>query len=492
MITNYDAVSDRTLVNQGYYINEMGLYARPFGGSEETEVLYSIAVISSETGDFMPPYNGYHPAEIIQEYYATVSSSADVTIQRNMGAAALADDLRDTNLRVDSLETSRTWFWNCGNRKADTEKMVDAEGFRLFQGARIVVHFQWGNTAENITLNVNGTGAAPIHYNGAAIPSDYIRTGHMIEFLYYGDCWNVVGDLTQAQVDGLSERLENLTPSDIGALPSSCNAVSASKWNTPRKINGMNVDGTADRINYGICSTSGSTAAKTVSCTGFSLVTGAEITVKFNHTNTALNPTLSVNGTGAKAVYYKGVALPSGHIVSNGTYTFRYNGTQWEFVGDLTQEQVDKLDTEVSRLRGEVSNLKTEIGELKVILSSILEKMDISIYNGMLWTYYGSDSIRKASSYVTYAKCAIVQVESNAVYKVVTHRTDYKTSGVFDVLEAVSNNSGSSEEYSAAQSPLVGIEGTNTYTFRTQSTTKYLLINSGGLDFNIEVYRLKI
>ena len=427
--------------------------------------------------------------ENIRKFETSDPGHADVF---NAAFQGLVNNNTYLKLKTEKQEKKLAWFCVCGSRKADIEKIVDAEGFQLFNGVRAVVYFTWGNTAENITLNINGTGAYPVRYKNASLPAGFIQAEWAVEVAYHAGCWRVVGDLADRKAQELAERLDGMTPSDIGALPASGNAVSASKWNTARKINGMSIDGTADRTNYGVCSTSGSTAAKTVSCSGFNLVTGAEVTVKFNHTNTALNPTLNVNGTGAKAVYYKGVALPSGHIVSNGTYTFRYNGTQWEFVGDLTQEQVDKLDAEVSRLRGEVSNLKTEIGELKVILSSILEKMEMSIYNGMLWTYYGSDSIRKASSYVTYAKCAIVQVESNAVYKVVTHRTDYKTSGVFDVLEAMPNNSGSSEEYSAVQSPLVGIEGTNTYTFRTQSTTKYLLINSGGLDFNIEVYRLKI
>lgn len=240
--------------------------------------------------------------------------------------------------KIDSMFEKLAWFWNCGNGKADVAKSVDAEGFRLFQGVRIVIRFQLGNTAADFTMNVNGTGNIPVRYRGVPVPADYIRVGHMIEFVYYENCWNVVGDLTQAQVDALETRLNDLTPADIGALPSSGNAVSASKWNTARKINGMSIDGTADRTNYGVCSTSGSTTAKTVSCTGFSLITGAEITVKFNNTNTASNPMLNVNSTGAKAIYYKGKAVPAGYIAAKGTYTFRYNGTQWELVGDINTD----------------------------------------------------------------------------------------------------------------------------------------------------------
>ena len=113
------------------------------------------------------------------------------------------------------------------------------------------------------------------------------------------------------------------------------NVAGAAKWTTARNINGMTVDGSANRTNYGTCSTAAATAAKTVACTGFALVTGAEITVKFTVTNSASSPTLNVNGTGAKAIYYRGSAITAGYLAANRTYTFRYNGTQYDLVGDV-------------------------------------------------------------------------------------------------------------------------------------------------------------
>jgi hypothetical protein len=52
-------------------------------------------------------------------------------------------------------------------------------------------------------------------------------------------------------------------------------------------------------------------------------------------TNTAANPTLNVNSTGAKAIYYRGAAISAGYLAANRTYEFVYNGTQYELVGDL-------------------------------------------------------------------------------------------------------------------------------------------------------------
>ncbi len=113
------------------------------------------------------------------------------------------------------------------------------------------------------------------------------------------------------------------------------NAGTATKLATARSINGMSFDGSANRINFGVCSTSAATAAKTVACTGFALITGAEITVFFNTTNTAANPTLNVNNTGAKPIYYRGAAISAGYLAANRIYTFRYTGSAYSLVGDI-------------------------------------------------------------------------------------------------------------------------------------------------------------
>lgn len=80
IITNQNPATGETLIDEGFFINEMGLFAKIWEGENCTEILYSIAITSGEHGDFMPPYNGYNPAQIIQDYFATVSNSADITI----------------------------------------------------------------------------------------------------------------------------------------------------------------------------------------------------------------------------------------------------------------------------------------------------------------------------------------------------------------------------------------------------------------------------
>lgn len=118
---------------------------------------------------------------------------------------------------------------------------------------------------------------------------------------------------------------------------------------TPQNIKAL-------KIPYGTCSTAAATAAKTVTIrsdngsTGnnapFVLEGGAIIAIKFTVTNTAANPTLNVNETGAKAIYYRGSAIAKGNLAANRTYQFVYNGTQWEFVGDINTDT--NTDTKVT------------------------------------------------------------------------------------------------------------------------------------------------
>lgn len=138
------------------------------------------------------------------------------------------------------------------------------------------------------------------------------------------------------------------------------NAAKADKWATARNINGLSIDGSTNRFNYGTCSTAAATVAKVVDCAGFTLATGSEITVKFTVTNTADSPTLNVNGTGAKLIYYRGSVITKSYLAANRTYTFRYNGTQYELVGDINTDTNTKV-TSVANHYAPAANADSEL-----------------------------------------------------------------------------------------------------------------------------------
>ena len=105
------------------------------------------------------------------------------------------------------------------------------------------------------------------------------------------------------------DALETAITAAITALIAAGNAQTATRLATKRTIGGVAFDGSANIHHYATCSTAAATAAKTVALSGFALATGARVLVKFTVTNSAANPTLDVNGTGAKPIQYRGAQL---------------------------------------------------------------------------------------------------------------------------------------------------------------------------------------
>lgn len=95
---------------------------------------------------------------------------------------------------------------------------------------------------------------------------------------------------------------------------------------------------------YGTSSTIASTAAKVVTCSGFTLATGAIVGVLFSTANTAATPTLNVNSTGAKSIYV-GSATPSAtdNVLkwsANTLLYFQYDGTYFRYITSISAGSV--------------------------------------------------------------------------------------------------------------------------------------------------------
>ena len=89
---------------------------------------------------------------------------------------------------------------------------------------------------------------------------------------------------------------------------------------------------------YGTCSSLAAATEKAVVLANFdTLMEGVAVAVKFVYGNTATNPTLNVNGTGAKPIYKFGTTAP-GNVATeawnaNSIVTFGYDGTSWMMTG---------------------------------------------------------------------------------------------------------------------------------------------------------------
>lgn len=80
---------------------------------------------------------------------------------------------------------------------------------------------------------------------------------------------------------------------------------------------------------YGVCTTAGDTAAKSVSIDNTVLTPGGVISVNFTNSFTVSNPTLSVNGSDPKPIKLYGAAMPIWKVRDNTILTMNYDGTQF-------------------------------------------------------------------------------------------------------------------------------------------------------------------
>ena len=129
------------------------------------------------------------------------------------------------------------------------------------------------------------------------------------------------------------------------------NAATATKLKTARTIAGIAFDGTEDVHHLGTCKTPKATAAKTVEINGFVLKEGANVVVKFQYGIAAGSATLNVSGSGAKGIRYKGATLKK-DIKNYSLIQFEYDGTNWQIVGDLVEEE--RIDSVL--FEGELEN----------------------------------------------------------------------------------------------------------------------------------------
>ena len=83
---------------------------------------------------------------------------------------------------------------------------------------------------------------------------------------------------------------------------------------------------------YGYCETAANESAKTVDMTGFKLIEGTTVHIKFQNGNTVLNPTLNIQSTGAKPIVFSSASKDfDGNFGWHGDeiLTLTYDGTSW-------------------------------------------------------------------------------------------------------------------------------------------------------------------
>ena len=191
----------------------------------------------------------------------------------------------------------------------------------------MVPHAASGSTAA--TLNVNSLGAKQIRRRvssstgttSAGQTDDWLAAGKPVRVTYDGLFW--IADLPRTNATDL-----------MGTVAVANGGTGASTAAAARTNLGLNC--------YAVCETDGATATKVVSCSGFTLTTGAEITVLFQNENTASDCKLKVNDSDAYSIVYKGITVgasgSTGCIATNGCYKFVFDGTVFSGCWNLGHE----------------------------------------------------------------------------------------------------------------------------------------------------------
>lgn len=240
---------------------------------------------------------------------------------------------------------------DCDTAGATHAKTVTLEGFTLVKGARLIVNLKNANSgAGALTLNVNSTGAKTIRLNGT-VASTSTTTYTMGAGNY--NCY----------YDGTYWCMDNSYESYTSRL-----ALRSYKTNATRTFT---------------CSIGASTVAKTVSVEGYTLETRNEVLVYFSNTNTASNPTLNVNSTGAKPIKVFGTSPNSTNgLLKAGTYYCQYDGTNWNCYpyGVTNTVSADNMQSVTSNAVNDVTKKWTDISS-QVTLTITQNNASISVYN---------------------------------------------------------------------------------------------------------------
>ena len=116
---------------------------------------------------------------------------------------------------------------------------------------------------------------------------------------------------------------------------------------------------------YGVCNTLSDYAAKTVEMTGFELITGVTVHIKFTYSNAAENPpTLNINNTGAKPIVLYNTTSAGTDPTTTGwlagaVLSLTYDGTSW------VRDSGNNVDTHY--VNGTGLNLNSQTNAFSVI-----------------------------------------------------------------------------------------------------------------------------
>lgn len=282
----------------------------PSGGSSSTYMLDLQVKFSYKDGEkafydfgegIKIKIDDYAGSYTTQNYFIRIVKGTTVNnkVFKPMLRPAFSNDTYRPN---DSFYKGNIYIGACPTAGDVKDKVATVDGyFKLRKGVTVCVKFVNSNTynATNdnkISLNVNGTGAYNIYYNNA-YPNGSSTTvfgfsNRYTTYVFDGGSWV-----------WLSQSHDNDTTYSPQSLGSG----------------------------YGTCSTASSTSEKAVSLSGYNLVNGGYVSVRFTNAVTR-NSTMNINSRGAKPIYYNNSAIGNNIILAGCTALFIYDGTRYHLL----------------------------------------------------------------------------------------------------------------------------------------------------------------
>lgn len=238
-----------------------------------------------------------------------------------------------------SYSIASTAYGYCETLANEVIKDVDMTGFILYEGVTVHIKFKYKNSASNPKLRINSTStddAKPIvQYNETAVgTTDQTNgwyAGAVLTLTYDGERWI--------------------------------------------RDQGFNTNDNTYTSAY--CSTAAGTAAKEASCTYWTATANSYIHITFRYTNTAANPTLNINSTGAKPIYIDGAVATTSNLKA-GSYIAFYDGTNYYLRTD------GKLPADISG-NAETANSANELLPSAITIKTQTTQSFITLQNLMDW-----------------------------------------------------------------------------------------------------------
>ena len=89
------------------------------------------------------------------------------------------------NIVFDTKYTTNTYYKRCSTEGSEPNKTVDIDGYVLSTKLRLLIAMTNANTANNPTLNISGTEAKPIYYNGSPASVNNTWQANEVLDIYY-------------------------------------------------------------------------------------------------------------------------------------------------------------------------------------------------------------------------------------------------------------------------------------------------------------------